>query len=500
MNRHITKRVFAEFQDCPKDVWLRLNKPEFLDACKLSDFEKYLMEQGNEVEAHARKLFPGGVEVLTRGEEARQETLKLMEQKIPTIFQATFIADRFIARNDMLSFNAETSAWDLYEVKSSNAGLGESRKEQDNITDIAFQGVVMKRSGINVGRYFLVRLNKEYVRIGDLNYKDLFVIDDKTEEVQGRMETIEPQMEVAREFLGRETELGISCDCVYKTRTNHCATFSHTNPEVPEYSIHDISRISPKKLQLLVERRIYDLADIPEDFDLTEKQKNQVDATRRIAPSIDHDEIRRELSGLKYPLHFLDYEAYGPAVPMYNGFSPYKRVPFQFSMHIVRESGGPMEHVEYLHEDQTDPTEAVGAMLEKHIDPNGTTIAWYKSFEAGVNREIGERASAFAGFFEKVNAGLYDLMDIFQKQHYIHAGFRGRASIKYVLPTLLPAFSYAELGIQKGDQAAQAWFKLIDPKTPAAEKAQISSDLKAYCARDSEAMVVIWKHLCDLVK
>src|SRR5262249_9039973 len=45
---------------CPKDTWLKLHKPTLLDKFKPTQFELHLMEQGSEVEAWARKLFPGG--------------------------------------------------------------------------------------------------------------------------------------------------------------------------------------------------------------------------------------------------------------------------------------------------------------------------------------------------------------------------------------------------------------------------------------------------------
>ena len=56
----ISKTTFLQFQMCPKDTWLKLHKPELLDLFKPTQFELHLMEQGNEVEAWARKLFPDG--------------------------------------------------------------------------------------------------------------------------------------------------------------------------------------------------------------------------------------------------------------------------------------------------------------------------------------------------------------------------------------------------------------------------------------------------------
>ena len=57
----ISKSTFLQFQFCPKDTWLRLHKPGLVETFTLTEFEKHLLEQGNEVEACARQLFPGAV-------------------------------------------------------------------------------------------------------------------------------------------------------------------------------------------------------------------------------------------------------------------------------------------------------------------------------------------------------------------------------------------------------------------------------------------------------
>jgi hypothetical protein len=93
----ISKTTFLNFLYCPKNAWLKIHKPELFEKFELSEFEKHLMEQGNEVESCARNLFPGGVEVVSTGEDACNETVRLMASKISSIFQATFIVDGFIA-------------------------------------------------------------------------------------------------------------------------------------------------------------------------------------------------------------------------------------------------------------------------------------------------------------------------------------------------------------------------------------------------------------------
>ena len=115
----ISKTTFQHYLHCPKDMWLKMHKPELKSEFQPSEFDLHLMEQGNEVESYARNLFADGIEVSTIGEHAVGDTRLLMTEQIPAIFQATFIAEGFIVRNDALCWNSNTNLWDLYEVKGS---------------------------------------------------------------------------------------------------------------------------------------------------------------------------------------------------------------------------------------------------------------------------------------------------------------------------------------------------------------------------------------------
>jgi hypothetical protein len=310
---------------------------------------------------------------------------------------------------------------------------------------------------------------------------------------------VEEQMETAREYLNQDKEPVGNCNCLYKTRRNHCTTFQHSNSHVPAYSIHDISYISAKKIEILIEQGVLDINDIPEEIELTDRQKNQITAHQRQKTIIDNPAIKEILDSLKFPLYFLDYEAYAPAIPMFNGYSPYKRVPFQFSLHILKKPNGALEHIEFLHEDITDPTEAVAKTLSEAILPGGTVIAWNKSYEAGVNKEIGTRLPAYTKIFERINSELYDLKEIFSDQLYIHPDFKGKSSIKKVLPVLVPDKRYMDLEISEGGQAVDAWVTMVSSTTPPDDKKKIADSLKIYCGLDTYAMYAIWKHLYEMV-
>ena len=492
----ISKSTFLQFQICPKDTWLRLHKPDLVETFTPTEFEKHLMEQGNEVEICARQLFPNAILVTATGDEAVHETRRLMADGTETIFQATFLADGFFTKCDVIRRGATPGSWDVFEIKGTNSKK-EGSEDRDHISDLTFQKHVLTLASVTVGHAHIVHLNKAYVRAGDLDVQALFTVSDSTEQVDAIAVDLLQEMHAAREYLNKEEEPGIGCDCHLNGRSRHCRTFAYSHPEISDYSVHDIVRIgqSKKKIQYFMDERIYVIDDVPEDYKLGDAQQLQVRAHKTRQPIIDHAAIEQVLQAYTYPLYFFDYETYAPAIPAFDGYSPYKKIPFQFSLHTLHDVEDEPEHVEFLHLDRSDPTRAVAELLDRHIDPKGTVIVWYAPFERAVNREIGERLGSYGGQMERINGQVQDLRDIFSKQYYVHPEFRGSTSIKDVMPVLVPELSYDNLVIKEGATASEQWWKMTAPETQEAERKAIADALLAYCKLDSYAMYAIWRKL-----
>jgi hypothetical protein len=492
----ISKSTFLQFQICPKDTWLRLHKPELVDTFTLTEFEKHLLEQGNEVELYARQLFADAILVSATGDAAVVETGRLMAGGTNTIFQATFLADGFFIKCDVLKRSVTAGSWDVFEIKGTNS-MKEGNEDRDHISDLTFQRNVLTLAGVTIGRAHIVHLNKEYVRNGHLDVQALFTVADSTEQVDTLSVDLLEQMCAARKYLNQENEPDIGCDCHLNGRSRHCRTFAYSHPEIPDYSVHDIVRIgqSKKKLEYFMNERIFVIDDVPDDYKLGDAQQLQVCAHKRQQPIIDRDAVEQVLRSYTFPLYFFDYETYAPAIPAFDGYGPYKRIPFQFSLHVLRDTKSEPEHVEFLHLDRSDPTRAVAELLDRHIDPKGTVIVWYAPFERGVNKEIGERLSAYGGQMERINGQVRDLRDIFSKQHYVHPEFQGSTSIKDVMPVLVPELSYDGLAIKEGTMASEQWWTMTAAETAASERAAIADALRAYCKLDSYAMYAIWRKL-----
>ncbi len=495
MSITISKTDYLVYRECPKNAWMKIHRPEVYFQAELASFVKLIIETGNEVEAVARELFPTGVLIKGRDEEAEEETQKYLGAKQATLFQPIFRREGFLAACDVLKFDEETGKYAIYEIKATNEA-----DEKTHFYDLAFQVNLLRMCGLDVGSINLLHLNSEYVREGDIDIIKLFVIDDVTAEIESLCVDVALEMEQAITYLSNENEPNGNCSCIYKGRSKHCTTFANNNPQVPAYSVHDISRIGVSKTKLaeLIDGNIFNIEDVPADMVLSDIQRNQVDAHTYNKVSIDREKVREELVGLVYPIYFLDYETFPSAIPRFDGFSPYQQIPFQYSLHVLRAPDKEPEHFEFLYTEAGDPSIQLAKSLQKNLGPTGSVIVWNKGFERARNEEMSQRIPEVKVFMDSVNSRLYDLMDVFKKQYYVHKDFRGSTSIKKILPVLAPELSYEKLGIKEGGTAAESWNKITAGYVSPEEKEKIKKDLLVYCGLDSYAMYAIWKALGDL--
>lgn len=496
MSFTLSKTNFLICLSCAKNAWLKIHKPDVYKKKSLSSFELNIIDTGNQIDELARDLFPNGILVESR--EDMEITKKLMTDKTRVIYQPVFTTKKFIAVSDILVWNSSTNVYDLYEVKSSTASEEDGgRKTEDYLIDMAFQKNILNNLGIQIGTLNLIRLNKKYVRIGDINLKELFFIENFTDQVNERLEEIKQKMAGAYELLSSEREPHGHCDCILKGKNSHCTTSWYSNPDLPDYPVHAIARIHKKKLTELVDSNIFGIHDVPEDFELSDNQRRQVDTAQSGKEYIDKNGISEFLETMKYPLAFLDYETYPSAIPKYNGYRPYQQIPFQFSLHVIDSPTSESVHYDFIYTDQKCPDEHFARALKDHLPKTGSVVVWSQRFEKGINEQIGEHLSECKDFMQEVNNRVVDLMIPFfgKTTMYDHPKFKGSASIKYVLPALVPALSYKDMHIQEGGAAADTWNRIVSGEYSEKDKNMKIQALKDYCHLDTLAMVEIWRVL-----
>src|ERR1017187_7795644 len=209
---YISKSKFLWGRQCPKLLWTAYNAKHLIpetDASKQAAFD-----QGHDVGALAKKLFPDGIEIDTDPADfdgAIQLTQKSLSLRRP-VFEATLSANGGYARADILN-PVGNNEWDLIEVKST------TRLKDVHVPDLAFQAWVFTEAGIKIRRCFLCHINNEFVRHGEVEPKEFFTLRDVTAEVAEYSREIEERVgemgKTIRLVKCPDIQIGKQCDSPY---------------------------------------------------------------------------------------------------------------------------------------------------------------------------------------------------------------------------------------------------------------------------------------------
>ncbi|MGH7330188.1 MAG: DUF2779 domain-containing protein, partial [Polyangiaceae bacterium] len=154
------------------------------------------------------------------------------------------------------------------------------------------------------------------------------------------------------------------------------------------------------------------------------------------------DTLKGSLTGLRYPMHFIDFEASRLAIPYHAKMRPYGQVAFQWSVHTVDAPGAQPRHAEWLNAADEWPNMTFAQTLRDVIGDSDTVLAW-SPFERSQLNEIAREHPQFVARDESLEAWvdtltkgrIFDLHKCAADQYY-HPGMGGRTSIKVVLDAL----------------------------------------------------------------
>jgi len=477
----LSKSRFISGQQCALKLWFDAYQRDL--ATPPSEQHQALFDTGNSVGQLAQQRWPGGVEVGFKPWERDQaiaETNKLMaDPMVPAIYEAAFLNEGLYVRVDILVRTDE--GWDLIEVKSS------TRPEKDVfLTDLAAQYWVLKHCGIPLREVGILVLNNQYVYPGgDYDLEALFRFHEAREHCQEYSEWVATEVHRLHDVLSQEEppDIGVGDHCF---RPYKCPYYAHCSQDVvePDNPITDLYRLSHGRREELVTSGVETIEDIPEDFPLSEVQ-TRIRETVLTGKPWRSPELDEALNTVQWPLYYLDFEASQPALPRFEGTSPYQAIPFQYSLHVQTGSDSQLEHREFLHNNSKDPRPYLINKLLDDIGEAGSIIV-YSSYE---RRMLNELAKAFPQHEAELLAltdRLWDLLPIIQNQYY-HPGFRGSFSIKSVLPALLPKEGWSDLELADGRSAVLMYEQALITEQESL-RTDLFDALRAYCKQDTLAM------------
>ncbi|MGD8741070.1 MAG: DUF2779 domain-containing protein [Desulfobacterales bacterium] len=484
----LSKSRFLAGLQCHLRLWYQCFERELIPEVPPS--RQAIFDAGHEAGELATQLFPGGIlidEPYYLHKQAVQSTLQAMQDPdVKSIYEAAFAHDGVRIRVDVLE-RLDDGSWNLVEVKSSTS------VKEVYYPDVAVQYYVLEGCGLKINRAGILHINNQYVYDGqNLDLESLFSFEDLTDATMSMQPEIPGQLKELKGMLAVDSapEIQPSRHC---HKPYDCEFWDHCTKDMPEFWVYDISGIGQEKLDELAEMGIQAIRDIPETLPLSQIQ-NRIRASVTNRQEFISDQLEAELNDVAYPVHFLDFETIGVAIPRYAGTRPYQTIPFQWSDHILYENGN-LDHREYLCNEDKDPREE---FTQTMLDALGTkgSIVIYTTYETGILNSLIEHFPQYAGELQSVIDRFVDLYAII-KRHYYHPKFYGSFSLKYVLPALVPEMSYENLSIQDGMQASLDYLRMIDSETSHDEKARIRAELLTYCGQDTLAMVKIRDELLD---
>ena len=523
----LSKSRYTAFCQCPKNLWLKVYKPE---QAPVDESLKARFEQGTMVGQLAMKLFGDFKKVhaekadksLDLGKMVEQ-TRQWMQEGVENICEASFALEGHYCAVDILRKTKD--GWAIYEVKSTSFPEfnGQEARLEKYAPDIAYQKWVLTQCGVNVTGTYLVCLNSDYVRQGELDIQQLFVVNDMKEMVDNEYLKVPARVSQALKVINSEQEpdLDLSECCV---KPYGCAFLDYCKRQhgISSPSVFDLYGVgfSFKKKLGYYHQGLVTFEDL-RSTDIGPIQNMQIESALAGKEFINPDGIRRFLKKITYPIYFLDFETMQDAVPQYDGAKVYAQITFQYSLHIkempdqIRVShhdgrtlrmkvGKQPIHKEYLApSDGSDPRRALAEQLCKDIPKDVCTLAFNKMFECGRIRELASLYPDLAPHLLNIADNIKDLIDPFRAGDYYVPAMGGSFSIKSVLPALFPGdpeLDYHSLDdrCQNGGDAMTIFprIKDMDPE----EAKACRQALLNYCKLDTWAMVKVWEKLKEVAE
>lgn len=487
---NLSKSKYCLGVQCNKILWLDKHSPEEREnTSNLS-----VLDNGTEVGECAKNLFGFHIDV-DFSENLNQmiiDTKNILKLDKIVITEASFVYDNNFCSVDILKKDGNT--FEIYEVKSS------TEIKDIYLDDISYQTYILLNLGYNVTKSSIVHINSSYVRHGELNLNELFMIKDVTDIVMSKQEEVKNKIKEINKYMEdiheKDEPLGMHCVTPYD-----CPYFKYCTGHLDKNNIFNLRRMRNSKKFKLYNEGIITYDDLLKT-NIDEKIKTQIEFELSNKGSlINKSKIKDFLNTLSYPLYFLDFETFQESIPKYDGIRPYEQIPFQYSLHYYENEKEKIKHKEFLSDPDIDPRRNLAESLVKDIPMDVCTLAYNMSFEKTVIKNLANLYPDLKDHLMSIYDNIKDLMIPFKNMDYYCKEMEGSYSIKYVLPALFPddpSLNYHNLDqIHNGSEAMNSFANM--GKLSKEEQQELRHNLLEYCKLDTYAMVKIYDKLKSII-
>lgn len=223
----LSKSTYIKGEQCEKALYLFKNRPFLRD--KLSMEQRAKFKRGTDVGILAQQLFPGGLNMTpsspSQFDKKFHETMhNLSNPAVNVMYEAVFIYDDTLIMLDIIVRDGDK--WRAIEVKSSLS------LSQTYYKDAALQYYVLKGCNVPISDMMLMHVNGEYVKNGELDLSQLFVLQSVKEYAEQYQDIISKNItrfkDVIRQPHSPKIAIGDHCDNPYR-----CEFHGHCWKDVP---------------------------------------------------------------------------------------------------------------------------------------------------------------------------------------------------------------------------------------------------------------------------
>lgn len=405
MEKHqLSKSTFIRGVQCLKSLYLYKNRYFLRD--KLSPEQLAKFKRGTDVGVFAQNLFPGGVDCQPKSPSQYRKSVEktgevINQQLSDVIYEAAFQADGVLILLDILA--KENGKWNAYEVKS-------SLKISDTyLMDAALQYYVLKHSGVEPEKFFLVHINPEYVFQDELEISELFTFVDVTEDAISKQGFVKAQIEKAKEALTLKSspkiDIGPHCNNPYP-----CDFIGHCWKHLTWPSVFELSQWNDEEKHQLYKEGIAEIQDIPEAHVDTLNKKLELRARLSNSAYFDVDRFNNAYGEFNTSMNYAGFLGNRKAIPQWRNYRPYDIVPISLTLKTM-DSGQVKNFFNTDHE--IDPDQKLYEFLNENFFPGHPIVIFDGERFAELLRRMADRNPIMSPRLNSIIENIVDLKKIF---------------------------------------------------------------------------------------
>ena len=269
-------------------------------------------------------------------------------------------------------------------------------------------------------------------------------------------------------------------------------------------NISFLSKISDDVINFFYCKNIYNFNDLYENKEeynkLLTAQKRQIRAHVCEKIYIKKDKIQSFLNQIKFPLYFIDFEAYQSPIPNQSHILPFEFIPFACSIYWVN-SFKDIINKTYLQQSKTifidfedEPYPIFYENLKKILLNSAKIGVYGGDFEKNQFKSISLKMGD-TQWYKAINSKIIDFWDVFRNFDLYHPEQKGRTGLKSVMNFIYNGFYQDEL-VKNGSDVNHFYHRI--KLFSSFEKKNYQKSILNYCQKDTQSLIFILKYLKSL--